>query len=240
MPHTVRKQFADRSGKGTAILNTTSWSQHGKKQTFTESLILGTRFVDKPIIMRDPKTPGFFATVNKEKSSYKIQADLWVGSAGRKKKIRSIRHTIGLVNEISLKTARNEAKILLGRIHNGEDPFLTEDEVLSNKTTVLQIINAYIADCEKRGLSPRTIQTYMKLRERYLKVWDSRVASDVLKTEASKLHENITKKNGPVSANQAMRLLRAAFNLANKKCDDETRFSLNPVKGVTFNPEKPY
>ncbi|MDH3660686.1 MAG: integrase arm-type DNA-binding domain-containing protein [Alphaproteobacteria bacterium] len=60
-------------------------------------------------VVRDTELKGFIVIVNKKSSSWAVQRDLWQGPRGRRRLVRSVRHTIGRVGVMPLRVAREKA-----------------------------------------------------------------------------------------------------------------------------------
>ena len=74
------------------------------------------------MVVRDTKVTGFMLAVNKKSKSYKVQRDLWRGQRGRRQLIKTVRHTIGTTEELSLEDARMKAEDIIRQIRLGVDP----------------------------------------------------------------------------------------------------------------------
>jgi len=60
--------------------------------------------------------------VNKQSKSYKVQRNLWVGVRGRRRKAKTVRHTLGTTVELSPDDARTRAMEVIAQIKQGNDP----------------------------------------------------------------------------------------------------------------------
>ena len=60
-----------------------------------------------PVLIRDTKVTGLMVAVNKHSKSYKVQRDLWEGQRGRRRLVKTVRHTLGSTNELTLEQARH-------------------------------------------------------------------------------------------------------------------------------------
>jgi len=88
----------------------------------TEAFIMDLTYDDKPFIVRDKSLKGFMVAVNKHSKSYKVQRDLWTGERGRRRKVKTVRHTLGTTGELSLDDARTLAMQVIAQIKQGIDP----------------------------------------------------------------------------------------------------------------------
>jgi integrase len=200
---------------------------------FIKSLPLG-----KPVAVRDTKVTGLMVTVNKKSKSYKVQRDLWRGQRGQRQLVKTVRHTIGTTDEITLDEARMKAQDLIRQIRLGIDP----NEPLANQKaegwTVDILFDEYAADMRKRECSERTINDTLARRDRYLADWKAKPLTSLTRTMVRAKHEELTETRGKVTANHMMRDFRAAYNLALRIIDNPDLLPDNPVKAVTFNKER--
>lgn len=213
----------------------------------TEKIIKGYEWRGEAKTYRDGKVPGFFVCVNKTCKSYKIQADLWQGATGRKKLIRTVRHTIGTTETHSLSDARNSASEILNKIKRGIDPIPRKKghgeatQTVNGDPvgwTVDELMLGYAAVLEAKEMADRSISNVHMVHSRYLKRWRGRKAIDITKSDARDLHEYISTNHGKTAANQALRYFRAAYNVADALSDDNEAFEYNPVRGVIFHKDR--
>jgi len=184
-------------------------------------------------VVRDTELKGFVVIVNRKSASWAVQRDLWQGPRGRRRLVRSIRHTLGRVGIMPLRVAREKALEAIHLIQQGVDPNKphgTQEFTLSDQW------REYEASLRTRDRSDRTIADFI-YDLRYFKDWEHMALSEIGNDRRSvrERHKLITEKHGPYIANRAMRALRAAYNLA-LKIDDN--LPANPVVAVTFNREK--
>ncbi|WP_323766640.1 integrase family protein [Marinovum sp.] len=206
-------------------------------EKLTETRLKAKRWEGKSYQVRDASLPGFFAEVNKNRTSLKIQADLWVGETGRKIKVRTVRHTLGQVGEIPLTQAKLLAAEYLHKIKAGIDPFATEKAPIHHWSH-RELIENYIDECIDRDLRDATVNGYRKSHRLYLSDWDSKPANSIKKSDARLLFKKLTESNGKIAANKAMRLMSAAHNWAKRLDDENIHFDINPIEGVTLHTER--
>ncbi len=213
----------------------------------TERMIQGCEWAGRETQLRDDKLPGFFLSVNKTRKSFKVQADLWQGVPGRRKLVRSIRHTIGTTETHSLADARLMAADILSQIKRGRDPFAAKRVqgapaplIVGDPTgwTVDELLLGYQTVLDRKESSDRSIENVEEVRVRYLKTWSDRLALEIRKSDARDLHGLLSEWHGKVAANKAMRVFRAAYNNAGKLSDDNSAFEYNPIHGVIFHKER--
>ncbi len=68
----------------------------------TEAFIRRLVYMDKPIVVRDTTVTGLMIAVHKKTKSYKVQRDLWVGEHGRRRKVKTVRRTLGTTQQLTL------------------------------------------------------------------------------------------------------------------------------------------
>ncbi len=209
-------------------------------ERLTEGYIKGLQYQGKPFDVRDTKVTGFMVTINKKSKSYKVQRDLWRGQHGRRTLVKTVRHTLGTTNELSLEDARTRAIAILEQIKSGIDPNAPafDPEADAGTWTVRRMYEEYTADMRSRECAERTIADMMDRLERYLSDWANVSIADIKRSMAREEHRRITKDHGPRCANQAMRDFRAGYNFALKVVDDPDSLPGNPVAAVTFNKER--
>lgn len=208
----------------------------------TEKNIRSAEYTGSVEILRDSEVPGFMVAINKTTKSFKIQADLYVGDPGRKVKVKTVRKTLGLFGQISLKDAREEATKCMSMIKKGIDPNKTYRSVGqedSSTWSVGEALDQYAKACNRAGRSDRHIGHIDDNKRRYLQSICPLKLTSISKSQARQLHDYITDNHGPIVANRALGDLRAAYNYAFKRTDYDDYFSGNPVMGVDFNPESP-
>mgnify|MGYP001766867738 FL=1 len=173
----------------------------------------------------DADVSGLRIVVGSRSSSYKLVGRINDGSD------RYVSIVIGRTDEVSLKTAREQATELKLALRRGEDP-------RAPKRAVPSLRKAWERYKETRGpeLQPSTVAWYEEKVLQVLKpILD--IPLDKLDRETVRaLHEKITKKNGPYGANGAMRALKAVYNDAARTQD----LPPNPVsRAVHMNKESP-
>lgn len=89
----------------------------------TEGYIRGLSCNGSPDFVRDTAARGFLVDVNKRSKTYKLQADLWVGTRGRRRQVKTVRHTPGSIEELPLDEALAGAMTYLGQIKQWVDPW---------------------------------------------------------------------------------------------------------------------
>ena len=198
---------------------------------FVQSLPLGA-----PTIVRDTKVTGLMVAVNKHSKSYKVQRDLWEGQRGRRTLIKTVRHTLGTTEELTLEQARTKAEDIIRLIKRGVDPNAPlAEQQKAEGWTVDMLFDEYAADLRKREKSERTAIDTLARRDRYLASWRNLPLISLTRSMVRAKHAELTETKGKVTANHVMRDFRAAYNLALRVVDNPDLLPDNPVKAVTFN-----
>ena len=201
----------------------------------TETFINKLTFDGESYVVRDTHTTGLMVAVNKRSKSYKVQRDLWKGQRGRQRFAKSVRHTLGSTDELSLDDARLRAQEVISLIKRGIDPNATDQSIPVSEMTVGELWHAYEDWMRSQDRAARTIQSFRYYREKYLPDWRDMPLRDLRKSICRDRHQLITDRHGPTPANHVMWSLRAAYNYALKQ-DDDDELRANPVGGVDFHP----
>ncbi len=209
-------------------------------EKLTEAGVKALKYDGKPAVVRDAKVTGLLVAVNKTGKSYKVQRDLWQGPRGRKVLVKTVRHTLGTTEDMTLDDARSRALAVLDQIKRGIDPNAPPPDPSADAGawTVRRMFEEYGADMRARGCVERSIEDMMERLDRYLPKWGDTPITDVKRSTARDEHRRITDKHGATTANKAMRDFRAAYNFALKVVDDPDALPGNPVAAVTFNKER--
>lgn len=209
-------------------------------EKLTEAAVKALKYEGAPSVVRDAKVTGLLVAVNKTGKSYKIQRDLWQGQRGRKKLVKTVRHTLGGTDEMTLDEARSRATAMLDLIKRGIDPNAPPPEPSADAGawTVKRMYEEYGSDMRTRDCVERSITDMMERLDRYLPKWRALPVTDIKRSHAREEHRRITRDHGATVANKAMRDFRAAYNFALKVVDDPDALPGNPVEAVTFNKER--
>ncbi len=211
--------------------------QHSPRR-LTEGYINGLKYDGRGFLVRDTRVVGLMVAVNKLGKSYKVQRDLWQGRRGRRKLVKTVRQTLGCTEELTLDEARLRAEDVLRQIKLGVDPNAPPEVEKSEGWTVKQLYDEYAADMRKRECSEFTIDRVLYRRDLYLADWLTLPLKELTRSIVRAKHHSLSEDRGPTIANQVMRELRAAYNLALRVVDDTDMLPDNPVKAVTFNKQR--
>lgn len=197
-------------------------------KSFIESLPL------QPAIFRDSELIGFALRVQKTYKTYIVE---------KKVKGRAVRHTLGIVGQMTLAQARQKASETLALMGRGIDPnaqkrqeqkaYEQERELHRYHPT---LSDAYTAFKAERSLKPNTLRDYDKVMGVYLATWQAYKLGDINRKMIQEKHKELTKIS-PAQANMVMRVFRAVYNFAVEHYldDDENPIlsSIAPTRTLT-------
>jgi len=210
-------------------------------EKLTEAAVRALAFEGKPRMVRDAKVTGLMVAVNKTNKSYKVQRDLWVGQRGQKRLVKTVSHTLGGTDEMTLDEARSRAAKVIEVIKSGIDPNAPPPEPQAEQAdtwTVRRMYQEYAADMTARECAPRTVVDTLDRLDAYLPKLADTPISEVRRSTARAEHQRISRDHGKVTANKVFRDFRAAYNFAMKVVDDPDALPANPVLAVTFHKER--
>ncbi|WP_113913445.1 Arm DNA-binding domain-containing protein [Roseovarius dicentrarchi] len=173
-------------------------------ERLTEARVKALAFEGKPAVVPDAKVTGLLVAVNKGSKSYKVQRDLWQGQRGRRVLVKTVRHTLGTTDEMTLDEARTRAGALIEQIKRGIDPNapLPDPAADAGGWTVRRLYDEYIADMRVRDCSERTVASMEDRLSRYLPDWADLPIAEVRRSTAREAHRRITRDHGAPSANK--------------------------------------
>jgi integrase len=172
----------------------------------------------------DTKLPGFGVYTMKTCKTYFAEAR--VGG-------KTVRTSIGRHGIFFPDRARDEAREILVKMSKGENP----NGHAKTTQTLKGILDVYLKERtsgQGRKIKDKTLKGYQWLRDTPLKEWHATPQEAMTQDWVRKIHGKVTMDNGPVCANNAFRMLRAAFNYLD--------IDPNPVDILSrkrlWNPEK--
>ena len=146
----------------------------------------------------------------------------------RDKSKKQFKRTIGNINIISLKQARDEAKRILSLIHLGKDLFAKDKDIYFKN-----FINDYIEKVSSKTKSVKSQLNEKSLYKVYLiPNFGNLKISQISKNKIRKLMFDMEGK--PVMANKAHNLLSHMFNIA----IEWGLINENPIRGIKKYPEE--
>jgi integrase len=159
---------------------------------------------------------------------------LRVTSAGAKSFIvekringKSRRKTLGSYGHLTVEQARKEAMKFLGSVATGKDPIKEEKAQQAKTTSLKDTFEDYLK--ARKDLKPYTIKDYSRSIDVSLSDWQNKPMSEITKDMVEIRHRELGLRSH-ARANNTMRLLRALFNHAMVKYEDEHG---NPI--ITIN-----
>lgn len=177
--------------------------------------------------IRDSSTPGFGLRITSS----------GVRSFIVEKRINGVvkRHTLGRVGALHVNDARLMAMKHLMLIANKEDPLAVRKAEVVRETTLGQTFDDYIL--MKKNLRATTIKDYRRTIDGALADWKHLPLVKISRDMVEKRHYLLGQKSH-ARANNSMRVLRAMFNFAKGKYEDEHGnpvITQNPVDRISFN-----
>lgn len=210
----------------------------------TETFVKGLRYKGKPVVYRDEAVVGLMVQVNRRGTVYKVQRDLWKGhkphlnEKGTRLLPKTVRHTLGSAEGMTLDEARTRALVVIADIKRGIDPNKSAAPLGVRAWTVATMFEEYSRDMRTRGCQERTIKDMMGRLDFYLPEWKSTLITDIKRSAARDRHAVITREHGPRVANMAMKDFKWAYNFALKIMEDDDGLPTNPIQAVTMNRER--
>lgn len=172
------------------------------------------------VFYRDDQLQGFGLRVTSQGAkSYFVEKRV----LGKNKRI-----TIGKHGQITPVQARKEAQRLLGEMTMGKDPLLEKRKAALKGTTLGKAFADYLS--ARKDLKPNTVHDYKVSIEKSLADWLDVPLTAIDKDMIERRHSQLGKRS-PARANNTMRVLRAIFNYAMDKYEDNQGAPL-----IAFNP----
>jgi len=143
------------------------------------------------------------------------------------------RVTLGQYPSMSIEQARNSARKKLLSISDGVDPNARKKADIARLVTLRECLNEYIKS--RTALKESTAKDYRSSLENYLSDWLDKPLLNITRDNVECKHKEIGEKS-PSRANKIMRVLRAIFEYAHGKYEDENGEPLilhNPVKRLS-------
>jgi len=172
------------------------------------------------VLMFDTTLSGFGLRVGRKTKTYFAEKRV----AGR-----TTRVTIGQHGNLTCEQARRDAQRQLGAMAGGKNPNREKRLARASGVTVKEAIATYH---QLRKLRPHTAYDYKRLAAVAFPDWLELPLRSISKDRVLERHTHLAKDHGPAYANQAMRLLRAVYNLQVARDDGrdgQTALPPNPV-----------
>lgn len=174
---------------------------------------------------KDTKLNGFQLRVSETGTkTFCVRADL---------KGKTRRVTLGRFPNLSAEQAERLAKEELSQLAHGVDPTAYKRAEEARAITLSECLTDYIDS--RSALKESTAEEYRRTLKQYLPDWMDRPLIEINRDKVERRHSRIGKKS-PSRANKTMRILRAVFEYAHGKYEDENGepvFLHNPVKRLS-------
>ncbi|WP_439124192.1 tyrosine-type recombinase/integrase [Marivita sp.] len=167
------------------------------------------------VIYRDTMLPGLGVRVGVKSKTYIVE-----GQINRRTK----RVTLGRTDLYPPETARRKALIVLGDMADGVDPTAEKRRKAADKITVEKAFNKFFDT--RPDLAKATMDNYSRTGFIYLKSWANKPINEITRQMVLKRHQEMSRNNGKVTANDSFRHFRSVYNFIAATEDD---FPPNPV-----------
>ena len=145
------------------------------------------------------------------------------------------RKTLGKHGVLTAEQARRKALSFLSQVAIGDNPIAKADLEAIKRTTLEEAFEDYLV-CRKT-LKESTIADYRRSMKDSFEDWKNKPLNEITKDMVEARHAKVGKRT-QARANNAMRVLRAVFNHAIYKYEDDTGnpvFTINPVDRLSRN-----
>ncbi len=194
---------------------------------------INKKFVDKV------KLPSLTASGKASQDFYRDSAipgfALRVTSGGAKSFIVEMRingkvkrATLGRYGQITVEQARKEAMQFLGNVATGGNPIAEKKAARVKGVTLIEAFEDYLIT--RKDLRETTKHDYRRSINGPFLDWQNKALKEITKDDVQLRHSTLGKKS-KARANNAMRVLRAIYNHAMSKYEDENGQSV-----IAFNP----
>lgn len=190
------------------------------RQKLTKAAVDALPFSDTgQKIYFDTELSGFLVCIGKRTKTYYTQRQIGP---------KTVRVKIGGHDVYSAEKARSEARLLIARILQGENPNETKRAARSRSITLDKALSDYLT--ARESLVESTVETYGRVVTQYLGSWRNTSLCEIKPAMVQEMHLRLTKERGGVTANTAMRVFRAIYNYAAAFHDELPN---NPVNRLT-------
>jgi len=145
-----------------------------------------------------------------------------------------VKVTLGKFADLKIEQARSQAKKILAKLVDRVNPNEELRKYKIETKTLQDVFGDYMLD-RQHQLSVNTKSSYKTIVEKQFSAWKDKPLSSITRDKVAKRHTEMTLIS-PTSANKAMRVLRALFNFANGRYEDDegnSVFPNNPVDRIT-------
>jgi integrase len=123
---------------------------------------------------------------------------------------RTKRVTIGRVDLFPPETARRKALVVLGDMAEGVDPTAEKRKEAVKTMTVAKAFNTFFE--ARPDLAKATVENYSRTGNKYLRSWAKKPINEITRQMVLKKHQEMSRCNGKVTANDAFRHFRSVYN----------------------------
>ena len=166
-------------------------------------------------IYRDTILPGFGLRVGSKTKTYIVESQV---------NRRTKRVSLGRADLYPPETARRKALVVLGDMAEGIDPTEEKRKKAAGKITVKKAFDRFFA--ARTELAKATVDNYSRTGYIYLKAWAKKPMSEISRQMVLQKHQEMSRKNGKVTANDSFRHFRSVYNFV---AATEDNFPPNPV-----------
>jgi integrase len=195
----------------------------GEKIKLTKTTVEKLPFAEKgtQVDYYDSKLPAFGVRVSATSKVYFVRKRI----NGKNSRVNIGKHGIKTADE-----ARAEAITALSDLGKGKDINQGKKDARAKGKTLDDISGLFF---EARELKPKTETFYQIMLDVHLKEWKKTPLKDITSEMVAKKHLKIGKSSGKVTANNAMKTLRAIYNFALAKFPGS--LPENPVKVLSHS-----
>ena len=167
-------------------------------------------------IIRDTMLPGFGLRVGAKSKTYIVESQV---------NRRTKRVSLGRADLYPPETARRKALVVLGDMAEGIDPTEEKRKKAAEKITVKKAFDKFFA--ARTHLAKATVENYSRTGYIYLKPWAKKPIGEITRQMVLKRHQQMSRKNGKITANDSFRHFRSVYNFI---AATEDNFPPNPVE----------
>ena len=174
----------------------------------------------RPRVIFDSELPGFGIRVGLRSRTYFVQRD--VGG-------KTVKLTLGRHGVITAEQARRDAQQMLAKLAAGENPNEVSKREAALRLTLSEAFESYLHT--RSELRDSTKRDYTRAITRHLNGWADVPIVEITGQMVAERHRELASTAGKVSANHAMRVLRAVYNMAKVDFEDLPE---NPVRRLSL------
>jgi len=145
-----------------------------------------------------------------------------------------VRVTLGRFPDMKVEQARKRAEQEIATIGSGINPNSLRKAEQARSITLQEVFNDYLES--RKNLKPGTIRDYNRVMKEAFDDWKTKPISKITRDMVERRHIKRGKES-QARSNNAMRVLRALYNFAHGKYEDENGlpiFTDNPVKRLSY------